>query len=284
MWPADAKLRRLRRLFKMTSQSDHEHDFVHLFKELRNNYGDTSLARMIIEVFSTFAYSSRVWTRKRYRLFHNKSVTFAFEFEKNASLKGVPDMYCNDECFLKFYKNAELLHEEMVTHDECIGTNGIDCLTKSWIVDFLLGTFGLKWHKTTGSPPHGSVELTNAKLSTALMNGKLEFTQAQWYDFGVIDNLTVHHVVKGDGVYFEPSLETDETLGGTRFLWGMLYVQGQIDDVNYRNMPASDYLVWEALHKDPSKAQQVEGALNILKTLEKLKVDLIPDVFDAQTT
>lgn len=66
------------------------------------------------------------------------------------------------------------------------------------------GPSGLKWHKTTGTPPAQSIELTNAKLSEALQ-GKLEFTQAEWNEFDVDADLTTSHVIKADGAYFQPA-------------------------------------------------------------------------------
>lgn len=64
---------------------------------------------------------------------------------------------------------------------------------------------GLKWHKATGTPPARCVELANEKLSVAL-TGKLEFTQAEWDEFG-IDDLTMRHFVKALDAYFQPAVE-----------------------------------------------------------------------------
>jgi hypothetical protein len=63
---------------------------------------------------------------------------------------------------------------------------------------------GLKWRKT-GTPRAQCVELENDKLSVAL-TGKLEFTQAEWDEFGVED-LTMKHFVKARGTYFQPAIE-----------------------------------------------------------------------------
>jgi len=53
---------------------------------------------------------------------------------------------------------------------------------------------GLKWRRKAGSRPANGVQLTNALLLSALKT-KLEFTEAEWYTFGVA-NLSKDHFVK----------------------------------------------------------------------------------------
>ena len=65
---------------------------------------------------------------------------------------------------------------------------------------------GLKWRKTTGTPPTQSIELTIEGLREALMGDKLEFTQAEWNGFGARRfSLSRWHVVRVDGAYFHPA-------------------------------------------------------------------------------
>ena len=54
---------------------------------------------------------------------------------------------------------------------------------------------GLQWEAAGTAKPAQGKELANDRLSAALQ-GKTEFTQREWRDFGVKEGLTTGHFVK----------------------------------------------------------------------------------------
>ena len=69
---------------------------------------------------------------------------------------------------------------------------------------------GLKWVAVGTTEPSAGEELTNEKLSTALLS-QGDFTQEEWDTFGIKSLLKIHFVKTGD-TYFKP-VDTDaETL------------------------------------------------------------------------
>ena len=65
---------------------------------------------------------------------------------------------------------------------------------------------GVKWHMVHGITPCGAVgrQITNASLSTALQQTRLEFTEHELRSFGLSEQLTTRDFVKVGETFFQP--------------------------------------------------------------------------------
>ena len=65
------------------------------------------------------------------------------------------------------------------------------------------GISGLKWHKIGVMKPSSGREIRNPALSEALKT-RMEFSQEQWDDFGIIDDIDADDFVKSGAFFFKP--------------------------------------------------------------------------------
>ena len=63
---------------------------------------------------------------------------------------------------------------------------------------------GLQWREFGTSKPNPGIALANKALAEALGRGCLEFTEAEWANFGV-DDVKMEHYVVAQGTHYVPS-------------------------------------------------------------------------------